>query len=123
MGKQRNFEAPCPVCGQLVLVDAPEAADEETLEALALQACNCDGAKLKRESDARIRSAQEWAEKNFSDDNTALSLVLTAINAVRQYVFDKITIKQGKHNYTIDLSKDGLIRIKSKYTEQIQREF
>ena len=50
-------------------------------------------------------------------------MVLCAIKAVSSYAFDKITIKNGKHTYTLDLDKDGYIRIKDKYADTRERKF
>lgn len=116
-------EAICPKCEQLIMVNAPDDADENTLQEIALQTCTCDGAKMNREIDASFKTAKEWAEKTFNDSKEARETVLATLDAIKARSIDKITIKQNKRNYTIDLSKDGMIRIKSKYTEQIQREF
>lgn len=118
-----KHSAPCPKCGQAVLVDAPEGADDEELQALALQMCDCDAAKFQRQADQRMQRVGEWAEKEFGEDNQRLSVILCAIRAVSTYAFDKITIKSGKHTYTMDLDKDGIIRIKDKYADTRENKF
>ena len=50
-----EMEAPCPFCGQLVLVRADERSDERMQEELAAEQCMCSGAMRQR----RIRDGRD----------------------------------------------------------------
>ncbi len=107
----------CKYCGQIVMVEAPEELPPEELNELASQQCNCDEAKRQQRRIARMGAAAIWAENYFSRESGQLQAVCCAIKAVFEYAFDNITIKSGKKTYKIDMDKDGMIRIRTKYTD------
>lgn len=118
-----KHEAPCPECGQMIFVDAPEDASDEDLMSLARDLCNCAGAQLER---MKIRSGnkiKEFIEKKFPDDRAPGAIMMQAISTLQSGIYDKITLKKGRRTYTIDLDKDGFARVKSKYTENTETKF
>ena len=118
-----KHQAPCPMCGQLVFIEAPEDTDEQELMELAKQSCNCEGAVFERARIKKMNKISSWVEKEFAEDESAKRFMQSAISCIGGRIFDKLTIKEGKHTYTIDLDKDGLIRIKSKFTENTENRF
>lgn len=118
-----KHQAPCPECGQLLFVDAPEDANEKELMQMARNACSCEGAQLER---MRIRSGnkiKEFIEKEFPDDPEPGKIMMQAISTLQGGIYDKITLKRGRSTYNIDLDKDGFARARSKYTENTETKF
>lgn len=118
-----KHQAPCPECGQMIFVDAPEDATDEELMELAKQTCSCTGAQLER---LKIRSGNKikaFIEKEFPDDSAPGNIMMQAIQTLQSGIYDKITLKRGRRTYTIDLDKDGFARVKSKYTENTETKF
>lgn len=116
----------CRYCGQTRICDEDElleiisktGADGETaLNICASRNCDCEGAQIQREREMKLEAAGAWIENIFEDRAAAKSTMLCATKAITERAFNKITIKDGKRNYTIDLDKDGCIRIKTKYTD------
>ena len=107
----------CRFCGQITMVKAPENSAPEDLNRLATEQCDCDGAQLEREKKMRLEAAGEWAKNIFKDSQERLQLALCGIHAAFEYKVDKVTIKKDKNTYTIDLDSEGMIRIKTKFTD------
>ncbi len=123
MSKLVKQSAPCPMCGQVVMVDAPEGTSEQELMALAVEKCDCYEAVKMRKTKERMQKVKEWVTEKFGDDDEMLQVILSAIMSVSSFKFDKVTIKDGQHTYAIDLDKDGLIRFKDKYAASMEKIF
>ena len=118
-----QYEAPCPHCGQLIFVDAPEGADDVEIQRKAQELCSCGMAKFEQ---MRIRNGnklKEFAENEFKDAAECKGLMVESILALQNGSFDKITLKRGRKTYSLDLDKDGFIRVKSKYAENTETKF
>ena len=111
------------MCGQLVFVEAPEDVDDQELMELAKDNCTCSGAIYERQKAKKMNKISTWVEKEFAEDDDAKAFIMASIRCVNAGIFEKITVKEGKHTYTIDLNKDSLIRIKSKFSESKEENF
>ena len=123
MSKLLKQSAPCPLCGQVVMVDAPEGTSEQELMALATEKCDCFEARKVRKTNEIIKKVREWATEEFGADDERLQVIISAIMSVSAFKFDKITIKDGQHTYAMDLDKDGLIRFKDKFVASREKIF
>ena len=111
-----RYTVPCPECGQQTFVEAHEEATEEELLDLARETCTCQGAQYAKAMARSKQRVEEFLENEFGDDPTRAAVINAASQAVYQARFDNVKIKCGKNAYTIDI-KDGLVRIRKKFTD------
>lgn len=123
----------CIYCGQVQMITEDELLDavasgikpEEAADVCATRKCSCRDAEMERERQMRLEAAGEWAKNTFSDEEIPerLAVALCAISATFCHAVDYVTFRIGKYTHKVDKDKDGMIRIRSRFTEENEETF
>ena len=125
----------CKYCGQIGMdseadlkeyahvFDGDVTPDEQKLDYVATKKCKCAQAESERRRETKIEAAGAWIENYFQDRPEAADTMKKIVDAITRGVFGRISIKEGKRNYTVDLDSDECIRIRTKFTDTNEETF
>ena len=123
----------CEYCGQVQVITEeefrdrfhlePDENDEALLNGLATLKCKCPEAFIRRKREEKIEAAGAWIENYFEDCPAAADAMKKVVEMVTKAVFPKISIKQGKKTFTVDLDKDDCLRIRTKNVDTNEETF
>ena len=115
---------PCPACGQIVNIEAPNDADENTLSAIALYNCNCDESRIA----VRLKEQADEAKLNIEDlcqsddeifepvgDQSIVSFLFESVDLIAEKKISKVSVSLGG-NSKIQISLGGKDQINVKRT-------
>ena len=121
---------PCPLCGQIVILDIPEGTDEEQYSALALYNCNCDASRIA----VRLKEQADEAKLNIEDlcrsddgmfepvqDTEIIDFMFIAIDLIAAKKIPGVSIKLGG-NSRINISLGGKDQINVKRSLNISEQ-
>ncbi len=123
----------CKYCGQTRLISDAELkdffgaddieVDDDMLDIIATNKCKCPQAEDERRKTRKLEAAGAWIENYFQNRPDASDAMKALVTIVCNRTFGKISVKDGKRSYTVDLDKDDCIRIKAKYTDTNEETF
>lgn len=122
----------CRYCGQTRLISEQDikeffgedvVIDDDMMDFLATKKCKCPQAEDERRKEQKLVAAGAWIENYFQNRPDAADAVKAFATIICNRTFSKISIKDGKRTYTVDLDKDDCIRIKAKYTDMNEETF
>jgi hypothetical protein len=93
------------------------------MDFLATKKCKCPQAEDERRKEQKLEAAGAWIENYFQNRPDAADAVKAFATIICNRTFSKISIKDGKKTYTVDLDKDDCIRIKAKYIDTNEETF
>jgi hypothetical protein len=111
-----NKHGECKFCHQTMVVEAPEEWEQEKVNELVLEMCECSEAKVYTSRKKRIERADGHIDRIFQAPNTYLQengrkLLKAAVKLIAEHEIDGITMKDGDTVAKIDMNSDGDIRI------------
>ncbi len=127
----------CKYCGQTRLVSDAELKDfygapnievdddmlADMLDIITTNKCKCPQAEDERRKTRKLEAAGAWIENYFQDRPDASDAMKRIVDAICRGVFGRISVKEGKRNYTVDLDSDECIRIRTKFTDTNEETF
>ena len=123
----------CIYCGQMRTFSEEEfrevfplgsvGDDENQRNRVAAYYCSCPKAEIERKRENKIEAAGAWIDNYFEKRPDAADSMKNMVETISKLVFSRITVKDGKRTYTVDLDKDSCIRIKSKFTDTNEETF
>ena len=123
----------CKYCGQSRLISDADIreffgtdvsdADEEMLDMIATNKCKCPQAEDERRKASKLEAAGAWIENYFQDRPEASDAMKALVTIIGNRTFGRISVRDGKRTYTVDLDKDDCIRIRAKYTDTNEETF
>ena len=111
-----NKHGECKFCHQTMVVEAPEDWEQEKVNELVLELCQCESARSYTSRKKRIENADSHIDRIFQAPNTYLQenareLLKAAVKLIAEHEIDGITMKDGDTVAKIDMNSDGDIRI------------
>lgn len=123
MEQWREQMGTCRFCRQDMLISAEPGTEQDELDRLATDACNCTGAVLYQKKQRRKQAAYEYIRKSFAGRESMINLFKGAVDIVFEEEIDGVTIRQQEYTWKIRRNKDGYIEITSEYKKSNTEEF
>lgn len=96
---------------------------EDKANFIATRKCKCVRAERERRRETKVEAAGAGIENYFQKRPEAADMMKKIVDAICRGVFGKISVKEGKMNYTVDLDSDECIRIRTKFTDTNEETF
>ncbi len=124
----------CKYCGQIGMVNEMDLKEyahafdedmtpEDKADYIATRKCKCVQAESERRRETKVEAAGAWIENYFQERPEAADTMKKIVDAICRGVFGRISVKEGKRNYTVDLDSDECIRIRTKFTDTNEETF
>ena len=120
-----QLQGQCRYCKQYRMVWAPPGTDQNELDKIAEEDCNCEEGESARKQTYSKDTAYIWARNNWPDEGLMYNLMIAAIDAVTEYDVEKITIQAagGITKYEMRLDKEDRLTINTKTTQTKKARF
>lgn len=100
----------CKYCGDTIMVEAASGTEEEILNELASERCNCIDAEVaKKRKEQRLECEKNLQELIAPEYPRIANILIDGIELIQDGVLDKITIKVNANQKVImSHHKDGI---------------
>ena len=113
----------CRYCGQIGMIDVLEGTEDQTVDDLVSEQCNCAEARHQRKRRKQLAAANAWAEEKCGESEEFLLAAKSAIAAVFENKVDNVKIKAGKVTIMFDTDTSGQIRVRMSMKENWEETF
>ena len=111
----------CPYCGQITQVEAPLELEQENVNDLAIEKCDCPDEKKEMNRRISIQNAQEAIDETCAgtEEKVISEIMKSLLNPVYRGLLKKITINSFSGRiWTIAHTDDVPLSIEWKKTEK-----
>ena len=120
MSNQGNLrKGVCQYCGQIRMVTAKAAADQEDVDKKATKNCDCPEATIQRKHDEQYESACRNIEEIFQDNQDMAEILKRSARMIADVKIDAVSVKCGEVTGKINATSKGTI--KTSRTEKDER--
>ena len=111
----------CRFCkNSRIITDPPEDPSEETLNDMASDQCDCEGARLERKKKADFKTMCEYIG-NVIDKEEVAKALKNFIRPLQDHKAQVVSVKvDDQTKLTLKVNQDGELTIQRTYTDQTE---
>lgn len=113
----------CKYCGQRQILQVETQITSEKANEIATSRCDCPTAKIEKNRMSKIQRANEWVDNRFEYTPEVIEFFKQAIKAIANNAADQVIIKRDGWNYTLKLTSDNCLNVKSRKNLKEEEDF